>query len=312
MSRVVVLGAGVSGHTAASFARKWLPRQDEVVVVAPKPDYNWIPSNIWVGVGLMAPGAGAVPDGANLRPLRHRLHAGPGGGDPLGGPERSPGPFVVVESTLPGQGGHAGGDSLRLPHQCHRPEAELRRNRRPGPRGPHAVGLHGRPRGGHGQCISTKAVDRMTRGRAAAIPRRHGARGVHLPGRGLRVHRQPRVRAARAWRARSRGHLVDLQRVRARRLRHGRHPPEAWRVHHAQQDLHGVALRGARHPLDHQGARAQGGGRRRALRDAGRSAARRSFSISRCCCRRLRGSASKAFDRRAETSPRRSSSRTAS
>ena len=55
MSRVVVLGAGVSGHTAAAFARKWLDRRDEVVVVSPLPHYNWIPSNLWVGVGLMQP-----------------------------------------------------------------------------------------------------------------------------------------------------------------------------------------------------------------------------------------------------------------
>jgi sulfide:quinone oxidoreductase len=53
MARVVVLGAGVAGHTAASFLRKWLGKKDEVVVVSPKPEYNWIPSNIWVGVGLL-------------------------------------------------------------------------------------------------------------------------------------------------------------------------------------------------------------------------------------------------------------------
>jgi len=53
MARVVVLGAGVAGHTAAAFLRKWLGRRDEVVVVSPKPEYNWIPSNIWVGVGLL-------------------------------------------------------------------------------------------------------------------------------------------------------------------------------------------------------------------------------------------------------------------
>ncbi len=50
MARVVVLGAGISGHTAAAFLKKW---QDEVVVISPQPTYNWIPSNIWVGVGLM-------------------------------------------------------------------------------------------------------------------------------------------------------------------------------------------------------------------------------------------------------------------
>ena len=53
MARVVVLGAGVAGHTAAAFLRKWLGKRDEVIVVSPQPHYNWIPSNIWVGVGLL-------------------------------------------------------------------------------------------------------------------------------------------------------------------------------------------------------------------------------------------------------------------
>jgi sulfide:quinone oxidoreductase len=53
MARVVVLGAGVAGHTAAAFLRKWLGSKDEVIVVSPQPKYNWIPSNIWVGVGLL-------------------------------------------------------------------------------------------------------------------------------------------------------------------------------------------------------------------------------------------------------------------
>lgn len=43
MARIVVLGAGVSGHTAAAFLRKWLGKRDQVVVVSPQPDYNWIP-----------------------------------------------------------------------------------------------------------------------------------------------------------------------------------------------------------------------------------------------------------------------------
>ncbi len=53
MARVVVLGAGVSGHTAATFLRDWLGQQHEVVVVTPNSKWNWIPSNIWVGVGQM-------------------------------------------------------------------------------------------------------------------------------------------------------------------------------------------------------------------------------------------------------------------
>ena len=55
MARVVVLGAGIAGHTAALLLRDQLPREHEVVVVSPKPVYNWVPSNIWVGVGMMRP-----------------------------------------------------------------------------------------------------------------------------------------------------------------------------------------------------------------------------------------------------------------
>ena len=68
MSRVVVLGAGIAGHTAATFARSWLGRGDSVTVVSPRPDYNWVPSNIWVGVGLMKPAQVTFP----LAPLYER------------------------------------------------------------------------------------------------------------------------------------------------------------------------------------------------------------------------------------------------
>jgi len=61
MSRVVVLGAGIAGHTAATFARSWLGREHTVTVVSPRPDYNWVPSNIWVGVGLMTPAQVTIP-----------------------------------------------------------------------------------------------------------------------------------------------------------------------------------------------------------------------------------------------------------
>jgi sulfide:quinone oxidoreductase len=54
MARLVILGGGVAGHTAASFAAKWLGNEHEVVVVTPNSKWNWIPSNIWVGVGEMS------------------------------------------------------------------------------------------------------------------------------------------------------------------------------------------------------------------------------------------------------------------
>ncbi|WP_371164261.1 NAD(P)/FAD-dependent oxidoreductase [Buchananella felis] len=53
MARVVVLGAGVSGHTAAMHLRRKLSRKHEVVVITPNSQWNWIPSNIWVGTGRM-------------------------------------------------------------------------------------------------------------------------------------------------------------------------------------------------------------------------------------------------------------------
>lgn len=101
MSRVVVLGAGISGHTAASFLRRWLPRGDEVVVVSPKPDYNWIPSNIWVGVGLLTPSDVVFP----LAPVygRHGIVFKQARATELHpeGDSKDPAPYVVVESTLP-------------------------------------------------------------------------------------------------------------------------------------------------------------------------------------------------------------------
>ncbi len=55
MARVVVLGGGIAGHTAALHLTRMLTRSDEVVVVTPNSKWNWIPSNIWVGVGKMKP-----------------------------------------------------------------------------------------------------------------------------------------------------------------------------------------------------------------------------------------------------------------
>lgn len=68
MARVVVLGAGVSGHTAALYLKKKLGTAHEVVVVSPNSKWNWIPSNIWVGVGKMAPDKVVFP----LAPIYRR------------------------------------------------------------------------------------------------------------------------------------------------------------------------------------------------------------------------------------------------
>jgi sulfide:quinone oxidoreductase len=54
MARVVILGAGVAGHTAALHAKRILGKTNEIIVISPNSKYNWIPSNIWVGVGKMS------------------------------------------------------------------------------------------------------------------------------------------------------------------------------------------------------------------------------------------------------------------
>ncbi len=98
-ARVVVLGAGIAGHTASSFLRKWLGWEHDVVVVSPRPDYNWVPSNIWVGVGLMRPDQVLVPlaplyqrHGIDFRQARAVALHPEGSGD-------SAGPFVDIEYT---------------------------------------------------------------------------------------------------------------------------------------------------------------------------------------------------------------------
>jgi len=56
MARLLIMGAGVSGHTSALHAHRKLKGDHEVIVVSPNSKWNWIPSNIWVGVGFMNTG----------------------------------------------------------------------------------------------------------------------------------------------------------------------------------------------------------------------------------------------------------------
>ena len=53
MADIVILGAGIAGHTAAAYLHKYLGRDHRITVVTPNRYYHWIPSNIWVGVGQM-------------------------------------------------------------------------------------------------------------------------------------------------------------------------------------------------------------------------------------------------------------------
>jgi sulfide:quinone oxidoreductase len=97
--KVLILGAGISGHTAALLLRKKLSKGHEVTVVTPNRKWNWIPSNIWVGVGVM----NAEQVTFDLPPIYSKV----GINFKLGkaveiypeGTDTQSKPFVVVEST---------------------------------------------------------------------------------------------------------------------------------------------------------------------------------------------------------------------
>ncbi len=105
MARVVVLGGGVAGHTTATFAAKWLGSQHEVVVVTPNSKWNWIPSNIWVGVGQMTKDEVTF----DLAPVYQKAgiefkQAKAVSINPEGN-ESSNKPFVTIEYTIAGKAG---------------------------------------------------------------------------------------------------------------------------------------------------------------------------------------------------------------
>jgi sulfide:quinone oxidoreductase len=99
MADILVLGAGVAGHTAALHAKRLLGRHHRVTVVTPNSNWNWIPSNIWVGVGKMAPSKVVFP----LAPVYRRkkidyVQAKAVSIHPFGAPGHDRA-FVEVEST---------------------------------------------------------------------------------------------------------------------------------------------------------------------------------------------------------------------
>jgi sulfide:quinone oxidoreductase len=113
MAHVVILGAGIAGHTAALFVRRRLPREHRVSVISPQDIYNWIPSNIWVGVGAMASNQVVVP----LRPVYKRVGIEFIEGRAVGlypeGTSSDPAPCIAVENST---GGTTDVNKLSIPY----------------------------------------------------------------------------------------------------------------------------------------------------------------------------------------------------
>ncbi len=100
MKKVVILGAGISGHTAALVLSRRLKQKHKIIVITPNAKWNWIPSNIWVGVGLMSPEDVTF----ELKPIYSKLgiefHQAKAVEIYPEGSNDTASPFVKIESTL--------------------------------------------------------------------------------------------------------------------------------------------------------------------------------------------------------------------
>ncbi|MBI5918695.1 MAG: FAD-dependent oxidoreductase [Nitrosomonadales bacterium] len=105
MAKIVILGAGVAGHTAARYLNKWAGKQHEIIVVSPNAKWNWIPSNIWVGVGSMGEDQ-VTHDLAEVYKKTHvTFHQAKALSINPEGSASSAQPFVIIEYTHPNKVG---------------------------------------------------------------------------------------------------------------------------------------------------------------------------------------------------------------
>ncbi|MFN7947608.1 MAG: FAD-dependent oxidoreductase [Blastocatellia bacterium] len=105
MARLLILGAGIAGQTAALHARTKLGSAHEVVVVSPNSQWNWIPSNIWVGTGYMKPEQVTFPLAPVYRKTGITFHQAKAVSIHPEGDATLTQPFVTIEYTSPEQRG---------------------------------------------------------------------------------------------------------------------------------------------------------------------------------------------------------------
>ena len=271
MARVVILGAGVSGHTAALHLRRRLSKKHEVVVVSPNSRWNWIPSNIWVGVGRMTKDDVTFP----LAPVyrRHRIdyrHAKavavwPEGEDTGGGSAGRGGVDIVYTDTA------RAGQTERLEYDflvnATGPKLNFARHPRSRADDGHTVSVCTADHAEHAAAALEQVYARLAAGERQTLVIGVGHGTCTCEGAAFEyafnVEHELRERGLRDLGGRG---LPD-QRVRAGRLRRRRHVLQAGRVRHHQPAVDRVAVhraRGAGHPA---GPRAARRGRQAVLRD---------------------------------------------
>lgn len=72
MAKVVIIGAGFAGHTAAMYLGGSLGRQHEITMINMSDRFLYVPSLIWVGVGRMDPDKTRF----SLKPVYDKMHIG--------------------------------------------------------------------------------------------------------------------------------------------------------------------------------------------------------------------------------------------
>jgi sulfide:quinone oxidoreductase len=105
MARLLILGAGIAGQTAALHAKRRLGSTHEVVVVSPNSHWNWIPSNIWVGTGYMKAEQVTFPLAPVYKKTGITFHQAKAVSLHPEGDATTAQPFVTIEYTAPEQRG---------------------------------------------------------------------------------------------------------------------------------------------------------------------------------------------------------------
>lgn len=107
MARLVILGAGIAGHTAAMHAKRKLGSKHDVIVISPNSKWNWIPSNIWVGVGWMKPEQVTFSIAPVYKKKKIEFHQARAVSIHPEGDAKQPKPYVSVEYTEEGKSGQS-------------------------------------------------------------------------------------------------------------------------------------------------------------------------------------------------------------
>ena len=288
MARVVVLGGGIAGHTAALHLTRMLKRSDEVVVVTPNSNWNWIPSNIWVGVGKMKTDQVTFTLGPIYKRKGIEFHQALATAiHPEGGPGR-PKPYAEITYTDPARAGER--VELEYDYLINATGPKLNFGATPGlgPDG-HSYSVCTSGHAVEASAALQASINRDAAGRAPSTRGRDGAWHLHLRGRGVRVRVQRRARGAPGRHAGPGRHRLPDQRVRTRRLRRRWTDLHPAGVPDDVQALDRVTLPRAGDPGDQRCPRHTRRGRRRPLRAAGRFQQFAVRSTSPCCCRRSAG-----------------------